>query len=533
MKQLHESLSLDSSWTDKSSLLTAIVLVKINDSSSESPIITHSLTVKSDLTWSLIVHGVSVDSGSCSCLSSIPTTLTNESFLSLISVLEHSCVCPGHPDERFISMIEAKKGRLLSRDKSEASHIDNFAPVSIDDKVYYKTVRCSGCELLVHKGKCSACIHYRGTLRKIYHRWQKQKSLSPTCRESANSHTNFSLLTTPEKNKRYNNLRIRLKSTKREVKKLKEIIDMNNKKDGIIVNEDIHSDLESIMIEMSPKVKEDNPMDSFRRVFWEHQLEALRLKDKRQIRWPPAIIKWCLHLKFLSGGAYHALRSSFLVLPSERTLRDYTHFIQAGIGFLSDVSVQMIKEAKIESVKDTHVVLMWDEMKIKGDLCFNKYTCELIGFTNIGDINNQLDQFEQQCVNPSSMTRTVASHMLVFMVRGIFTSLEFPYAQFPTTGITADSLFPLVWEAVYNLESCGFKVVAFACDGATPNRKFFAMHGGNKKLIYKTTNIYSDDPKDEIYFFSDVPHLLKTTRNCWSNSFAHRWSRALWVSIFV
>lgn len=92
---------------------------------------------------------------------------------------------------------------------------------------------------------------------------------------------------------------------------------------------------------------------------------------------------------------------------------------------------------------------MWDEMKIKGDLCFDKHSCELIGFTNnIGDINNQLDQFEQHCTNPSSSKRNVASHMLVFMVRGILTSLEFVYAQFSTTGASADAWFPLVWEAV-------------------------------------------------------------------------------------
>ena len=97
------------------------------------------------------------------------------------------------------------------------------------------------------------------------------------------------------------------------------------------------------MTEMSAKVREKNPMDSFRRIFWEHQLEALKKKDRRQIRWPAAIIKRCLHLKFISGGAYHALRSSFMVLPSERTLRDYTHVLKADVGFLSDVSAQMIK----------------------------------------------------------------------------------------------------------------------------------------------------------------------------------------------
>ena len=122
-----------------------------------------------------------------------------------------------------------------------------------------------------------------------------------------------------------------------------------------------------------------------------------------QIRWPPTIIKWCLHLKYISAAAYHALRSLFLVLPSERTLRDYSHFMKPGVGFLfPEVSAQMIKEANIQEDKDRHVILTWDEMKIKGDLYFDKHTRELIWFTNIGEINNSLDQYEQYCKNPSS-----------------------------------------------------------------------------------------------------------------------------------
>ena len=48
-------------------------------------------------------------------------------------------------------------------------------------------------------------------------------------------------------------------------------------------------------------------------------------------------------------------------------------------------------------------------------------------------------------------------------------------------------------------------------------------------VVYKTPNPFSDDNRD-VYFMSDVPHLIKTVRNCWSNSFAHSNSRALWVS---
>ena len=51
-------------------------------------------------------------------------------------------------------------------------------------------------------------------------------------------------------------------------------------------------------------------------------------------------------------------------------------------------------------------------MKVKEGLFFDKHFCELIGFTDLGDINNDLNQLEQ-C--QSSSVGTVVSHVL-FMV---------------------------------------------------------------------------------------------------------------------
>ena len=124
----------------------------------------------------------------------------------------------------------------------------------------------------------------------------------------------------------------------------------------------------------------------------------------------------------------------------------------------------------------------------------------------------------------------VATHMLMFMVRGICTTLQFPFVCVPTRDTTGEELFPIMWETVKNIEECGLKVIAITADGASPNRKFFQMH---KKVgqtpgevVYKPPNPYSSDKRD-IYFMPNVPHLIKTTRNCWSNSFAHSNSRAL------
>lgn len=303
---------------------------------------------------------------------------------------------------------------------------------------------------------------------------------------------------------------------------------------GVISEPEIHNDIERIMEEKTGEIRENYPEDSFRRLFWEQQLNALKTKEKRQLRWHPAIIKWCLHLKFKSSGAYHALRSTgVLTLPSERTLRDYTHWVKGGVGFKSDMNEQLIKEANVQEEKDKYIVLVFDEMKIREDLVFNKHTSELVGFIDLGGINNVLTELERQCTNPDSLEDVVATHMLTFMVRGIFSDLEFPYAQFPTNGATADVLFPIVWDGVKNLEECGFKVMVIACDGASSNRKFVKMHARKPgEFVYKTPNPYSDDQR-EIFFMFDVPHLIKTTRNCWSNSFAHSCTRALWVSIHV
>ena len=138
------------------------------------------------------------------------------------------------------------------------------------------------------------------------------------------------------------------------------------------------------------------------------------------MRWHPSLIKWCLHLKFKSSGAYHALRSTgVLTLPSERTLRDYTHWVKGGIGFKADANEQLIKEANVQEEKDKYVVLVFDEMKIKEDLVFNKHSCQLVGFIDLGDVNNVLTEFEQQCTGSETLADAVATHMLMFMVRGI------------------------------------------------------------------------------------------------------------------
>ena len=105
-------------------------------------------------------------------------------------------------------------------------------------------------------------------------------------------------------------------------------------KDHVILDATLSSDFKAIMSKVSKEVHENCTEGSFKQLFWDLQVKTTAVKDARQVRWLPAIIKWCLHLKFISSGGYHASRRSRLItLPSERTLRDYTHWLHAGVGF--------------------------------------------------------------------------------------------------------------------------------------------------------------------------------------------------------
>ena len=150
--------------------------------------------------------------------------------------------------------------------------------------------------------------------------------------------------------------------------------------------------------------------------------------------------------------------SGCIHLPTQRTLRDYTYHVKASIGFSSDVDKMLVAAAQDESgtERSMYVLLLVDEMHIREDLIFDRHSGELIGYANLGDINNHLIVFEQS-INDEVKQR-FAKTMLVFMVRGMFSKLQFAYVQFPAVDLTGDLMYEPFWEAVGRIENCGLKV---------------------------------------------------------------------------
>lgn len=173
------------------------------------------------------------------------------------------------------------------------------------------------------------------------------------------------------------------------------------------------------------------------------------------------MIRFCLYLRHQSSKAYDTLRDSGVIqLPSQRTLRDYSHAVKAEPGFSEEVDTQLRLAAKVATCNEYEklVVILLDEMYIREDLVYDKHTGALIGFVNLGQVNDHLLAFECSLNPGSSSSATLAKSVMTFMVKGLFTLLRHQYAHFLCSSVSGDLLFHPFWEAVCRLERMELKV---------------------------------------------------------------------------
>lgn len=364
--------------------------------------------------------------------------------------------------------------------------------------------RAKGCLLFADHSVCPECTE---------HVTQRQKPKSRTLKPA---HVKAPVSATDPRRFKLTLQEQRLRCSELE-RQLKE---MRNELEKSSINEDheLGNDFAKLF---SSANKEVTP---FMSLFWQQQ-QRMATSSKYGVRYHPMIIRFCLSLAAKSPSCYEELRNSgFLTLPSQRCLKDYRNAIKPKRGFNELVIEELKTITNSHFDVQRYVVLLFDEMKVQANLVMDKITGELIGFTDLGDTN----------VNYAALEKVdeIASHVLLFLVRGMCTDLKFALAHFSTREVTAAQIMPIFWEAVCILETnCNLWVIGATSDGASQNRKLYRLHklldgGTDKDVCYRTINFFA--PHRYLYFFADAPHLIKTTRNCLLHSGSGKCTRYMW-----
>lgn len=94
-------------------------------------------------------------------------------------------------------------------------------------------------------------------------------------------------------------------------------------------------------------------------------------------------------------------------------------------------------------------VLLYDEMKIRSDLEYDKHNDMIHGFVDLGNRRQS----------------NVATHVLTFMVREIFAKYKYPISYYaPENGISGTDLVELITKNIETARKMGFDVRATICD---------------------------------------------------------------------
>ena len=143
-------------------------------------------------------------------------------------------------------------------------------------------------------------------------------------------------------------------------------------------------------------------------------------------------------------------------------------------------------------LRDRYCCLLFDEMSIRENVCFNQKLDCTEGFEDCG----------------TERTHRIANHALLFMVRGLHRKWKQPVAYYFIRGSTkADLLERFLKEVLGACQDAGLRVVATVCDmGANNVRALRQLGATRRKPFFMFQN-------REIVTVYDPPHLLKCTRN--------------------
>jgi len=383
-----------------------------------------------------------------------------------------------------------------------------------------RMLRTRDCPILIPRSmkRCTPCHRYQKVLKK---RETRRSEASPG---KVNENVRHNILT-PKR------LKIVLKAKQgiirkqaAQLKRLRERVAKMVGDEGITLDDGLEGDLSECFENADGLVK----------IFWEEQKKAHSVNKASGMKWHPFMIRWALHIKSTSSAAYSALRETGLIkLPSERTLYEYIHANPANEGIQEHVVERLAKTvSECRSDFFSLFVLMFDEMYLYKNIVYHKGTGAITGYVKLNEIEQELVNLERELNDDKEVTSDppVASTMLTYMVRRVAGSADAAVvACYSCAALNKEQHKSRTWDVIGELELAGLQVIALVGDGSSANAAFFDSHPSlfptESGVVYATLNIFTKDRP--LFFISDPPHLLKTSRNCLYNSGTNKNTRLL------
>ncbi len=229
----------------------------------------------------------------------------------------------------------------------------------------------------------------------------------------------------------------------------------------------------------------------------EHELVALqmRMKNKKRTVYSDYFRAFALGVYFKSPVCYRFLQGRFQ-LPSKSTINRWLSQIHIQEGFCPNL-LKLLK-VRVERLKEEDRIccMMLDEISLKERVDYNASTDKVVGFS------------------PCSGAKVeFTTNSLVLLVSGVRGHFRQAFAHFFwKNAIPGEKVLAIVHEALDKLKEIGLTVKVITTDQGPNFVSLFNQLGVHKKKPYF---VHSGR---KVYCMADVPHLLKSTRNCLSRN---------------
>lgn len=227
------------------------------------------------------------------------------------------------------------------------------------------------------------------------------------------------------------------------------------------------------------------------RIFCQMQMKA---RSTKKFRWSDEERKFAMSIYYKSPTTYKYMRRNGLILPSVSMVKKWFQSIHFLPG-LNDVFLEHLgMKCSTMTGMERACSIVFDEMSIKKCMEYNKSLDYIEGFQDIG--------------GEEERKKTLGTHALVIMIRGLYSKWKLPLAYFITgKGMEPEDMKRIMEESVKKVVSIGFDPKVMVCDQGPENRGFYSHLGVSSE------NYAIEIGGKKIFCMYDVPHLFKSLRN--------------------